>query len=220
MSRSVRGIRPTRRVETAYAQRGFRRIAGVDEAGRGAWAGPVVAAAVIFPAGTFIPGVRDSKLLTAIRREELYAHIVKRTLSWSVGIIGIETIDQIGIGRANREAMMHAVRTLPVDPDITLIDGIERLPMPLRQETIVDGDAHVHVIACASIVAKVTRDRLMITLHEEDPRYGFGRHKGYGTDLHRRMLERHGPSVYHRRSFAPVRIRDAARRLYRTAANG
>ena len=182
---------------------GFRHIAGVDEAGRGPLAGPVVAAAVIFPAGTFLPEVDDSKRLSAEKREVLYQKIIKGALAFGVGEVDVEAIDRVNIGQASLQAMRKAVEALSVTPDLLLIDGNIPIPgMTIKQLTVIGGDAQSFSIASASILAKVTRDRIMEAYEVLYPGYGFSQNKGYGTRSHREALKRLGPCEIHRRSFS------------------
>lgn len=184
---------------------GHRLIAGVDEAGRGPLAGPVVAAAVVLPQAVAIPGLDDSKKLAARRREALYEALVASPgVSWGIGIIGAEEIDRLNILQATRQAMETALAALDPPPDIALLDGLPFREFAFRSRAIVGGDARSLSIAAASIIAKVTRDRLMRRLHGEFPGYGFDRNKGYGTAEHLDALRRLGPCPLHRRSFAPV----------------
>ncbi|MCX7662374.1 MAG: ribonuclease HII [Tepidimonas fonticaldi] len=179
-------------------------VAGVDEAGRGPLAGPVVAAAVILDDQDPIDGVADSKTLSAARREALYDAIRARALCLGVGTASVEEIDRLNILQATLLAMQRAVAGLRLRPSLVLVDG-NRLPvLEMRAEAVVRGDATVGAIAAASIVAKVTRDRLMDEAHAAHPAYGFDRHRGYGTEQHLRALRQHGPTPWHRRSFAPV----------------
>ncbi len=180
-------------------------VAGVDEAGRGPLAGPVVAAAVILDPGRRILGLRDSKVLTALRRDTLYDRICEHALCCGIGVASVEEIDRINILQATMLAMQRAVRALRLTPHKVVVDG-NRLPvLPMLAEAIVDGDAKVRAISAASIIAKVTRDRLCVELHERHPDYGFAVHKGYPTPMHLEALRAHGPCEAHRRSFAPVR---------------
>ncbi len=186
-------------------------IAGVDEAGRGPLAGPVVAAAVILNDRAPIKGLADSKALTAARREQLYDEIRAKALCCSVALASVEEIDQFNILQATMLAMQRAVNGLRLKPTKVLVDG-NRLPaLNVLAEAIVSGDALVPAISAASILAKVTRDRLLEDLHVQFPEYGFDRHKGYGTALHLKALQDHGPLAAHRRSFAPVARAWAAR---------
>jgi ribonuclease HII len=197
-------------------ERGFRRIAGLDEVGRGPWAGPVVAAAVVLPRGIIHSKIRDSKLLRPRRREELALWIKQKALAWAVGIIGPEEIDRINILKATLLAMAVAVKQLEPGPDLLLIDGAHTIPLAFLkaegtprafpfQRAIKKGDRICHSIAAASIVAKVARDQIMVEYDRLYPDYGFGQHKGYGSLAHSDALKRLGPSPIHRLSFKPVR---------------
>ena len=183
-----------------------RRIAGVDEAGRGPLAGPVVVAAVILDPDRPIDGLADSKKLSEARREALYAPIVERALAWSVIEVTPAEIDRLNILQATLLGMRRAVESLSPAAQMALIDGnrAPQLPCPLR--TVIGGDALEPAISAASIIAKVTRDRHMYALHERFPQYGFDRHKGYPRAEHLEALARLGPCTDHRRSFAPVRM--------------
>jgi ribonuclease HII len=183
-----------------------RLICGVDEAGRGPLAGPVFAAAVVFPPGRRVPnGLADSKLLSAARREELAGVIKERSLGWAVAWASVEEIDALNILQASLLAMKRAVESLGLVPDEVLLDGANcpRLAIPAR--AVIDGDAKVKVISAASILAKTARDAEMRRLHERFPQYGFDEHKGYPTPRHLRALRRYGVCDAYRRSFAPVR---------------
>ncbi len=198
------------RTEQIYWLRGYRIIGAIDEAGRGPLAGPVVAACVLVPADFTMPdslaGVKDSKKLTAKKREELYDEIMDAFAEVGVGICDHAAIDRINILEATFLAMKKALGTLRRKPDIALIDGNRPIPnSSLVQKPIVKGDARVFSIAAASIIAKVTRDRLMLAFHERYPKYGFDKHKGYGTKQHLECLEKYGPCEIHRKSFAPVK---------------
>jgi ribonuclease HII len=184
---------------------GVPHVAGVDEVGRGPLAGPVVAAAVILPEGCWIDGVDDSKKLTAEKRAALYERIVGSCVCWGVGAASPGEIDRINIRRATALAMQRAIRRLSCPPGHLLVDGLAVPELGLDGQTaIVDGDAKVHCIAAASILAKVTRDRLMERLAVRYPLYGWDRNKGYGTPEHLEALDRHGPTRHHRQSFQPV----------------
>ena len=190
------------------ATQGYRRIAGVDEVGRGPLAGPVVAAAVVLPPGIDAPWlglVRDSKELAAPARELLYHHLREAALGVGIGRVDSEVIDDLGIMVATRMAMRLAIEQLQPSPESVLIDHITVPDVRLPQKGITKGDSLCTSIACASIVAKVTRDRLMLEFDRAYPRYGFCRHKGYGTREHLACLRREGPCAIHRRSFRPVR---------------
>jgi len=196
---------PTFRIETTlHASYGFDRIAGIDEAGRGPLAGPVVAAAVILPLGEDFPGIDDSKRLSAAARERLFAVIQARALGVGMGIVGPEEIDTLNIRRAALLAMKKAVQALPEPPDFCLVDGRDEIPVAIPQGPLIKGDQRSLSIAAASIVAKVTRDRIMRAYHERYPVYGFDRNMGYGTRQHREALKRFGPTPIHRRSFRGV----------------
>lgn len=179
-------------------------VAGVDEAGRGPLAGPVVASAVILDDLHPIKGLADSKQLSAARREALYDQIRARALCCSVAQASVEEIDRLNILQATMLAMRRAVTGLRLKPVKVLVDGNRLPPLDVLAEAIVQGDAKVAAISAASILAKVTRDRLLDELHASHPQYGFDRHKGYGTAQHLEALRTHGPLPVHRRSFAPV----------------
>jgi ribonuclease HII len=183
---------------------GHARVAGIDEAGRGPLAGPVVAAAVVVTPEHRIRGVRDSKLLPPERREELFDEIFRRALAVGVSIVDHETIDRVNILQATKLAMLDALARLPVAPDFVITDFVVLPNVPCPQKNLVDGDARCASVAAASIVAKVTRDRLMLELDKQFPEYGFARHKGYATPDHLAALDRFGPCPVHRRSFAGV----------------
>jgi len=193
----------------AYEERarncGHRIIAGIDEAGRGALCGPVVAAAVILPAGLRMDGVDDSKKLSPLTRERLYAEIMSQALSVTVGFGPADLIDRINILQATRQAMLQAVLSLSPQPDILLIDGITTIDSPIPQKTIKKGDSLSLSIAAASIIAKVSRDRLMQELDALHPGYGFASHKGYGCASHLEAIRLLGPSPVHRLTFGGVR---------------
>ncbi len=196
---------PTQRMENALRQRGFQWIAGCDEAGRGAWAGPLVAAAVILPSGARLPRVRDSKTVPEDEREELYAVIVRTALAWHAVAYDVHCIDTHGLQYANLHALCDAVRGLSVPADHVVSDWFDLAPFGFPCTPVVGGDARVLTIAAASIVAKVTRDRIMRAYDGTDGRYGFAAHKGYGTAEHRAALARNGVSPIHRRSCKPIR---------------
>ena len=183
---------------------GIGRVAGVDEAGRGPLAGPVVAAAVILHPGRPIKGLQDSKLLTPSRRAELFAQILEGAMAVGVGGVEPETIDRINILEATRRAMLEAIVKLPFPPELVLTDAVRLVSLPCPQKNLIQGDRRSASIAAASIVAKVTRDRLMTEYDRQFPEYGFVRHKGYSTPAHRAALATHGPSPLHRRTFHGV----------------
>lgn len=180
-------------------------VCGVDEAGRGPLAGAVFAAAVILDPSRPIEGLRDSKKLSAARREFLCAHIKRDALAWSIASCSVEEIDELNILQASMLAMRRAVEGLSVMPSLALIDGNRCPVMPIRSEAIVGGDDKVPAISAASILAKTARDDSLGRLHLEYPQYGFDRHKGYPTAVHLAKLREHGVSPVHRRSYAPVR---------------
>jgi ribonuclease HII len=180
------------------------RLAGIDEAGRGPLAGPVVAAAVIIGPERRIKGLADSKLLTAEQREALFRLISERAIAVGVGIVDHETIDRINILQATRLAMTDALARLTVAPDFVITDFVSLSGLGCPQRNLIDGDARCASVAAASIIAKVTRDRLMLEADRAFPEYGFARHKGYGTPEHLAALDRWGPCPLHRRSFSGV----------------
>lgn len=191
--------------ETALQARGLHRIAGVDEAGRGPLAGPVAAAAVILPAGYSCPGLDDSKKITARRRVDLYDILTgDERVVWAVATADCGEIDRLNILRATHLAMRRAVEALSHPPDHCLIDGLPVRDFPFPYDAIVKGDGLSLSIAAASIIAKVTRDRIMRELDLEFPEFGFAKHQGYGTKEHLEALRIHGPCRHHRRSFQPV----------------
>ncbi len=191
--------------DEAYRRRGFTRLCGVDEVGRGPLAGPVVAAAVILPPGEAIEGLDDSKKLTAERREKLEPLIRQCAEAAAVGVAEVEEIDRLNILRASLLAMERAVVQLGEPPDFILVDGVHRIGLSIGQETLVKGDGRSASIAAASVLAKVHRDRLMHAYAELFPLYGFGLHMGYATADHREAIRRHGPCPIHRRTFRGVR---------------
>ncbi len=186
--------------EKKYGDR-YTCICGIDEAGRGPFAGPVVAAAVVLPVGLKIQGLNDSKQVRPGRREELYREIREKAVSFGVGVSSPARIDEINILQATYEAMCHAVEDLSVVPDLLLNDAVTIPQLPIRQLGIVKGDGRSLSIAAASIVAKVTRDRMMEEYAQIYPEYGFERNKGYGSAEHREALKKYGPCAIHRRSF-------------------
>ena len=192
-------------LETVELALGSGPIAGIDEAGRGPWAGPVVAAAVILDPADIPAGIADSKALDEDTREALYTRIA-RTAKVGVGIADVGRVDRDNILNATLWAMAEAVAQLPVPPNLALVDGNRAPRLPCRTRTIVKGDAKCLSIAAASIIAKVTRDRMMRDLARTFPAYGFERHKGYGTPEHKAAITRHGVTEHHRRSFKPVQL--------------
>lgn len=192
---------------------GFQRIAGLDEVGRGSLAGPVVAAAIVLPERHRIRGLRDSKVLTRARREALYQRILDRADAVGVGCVEVEVIDRVNILQATKLAMAEALGRLPERPDHLVIDALSLRDIDVPQRAIIDGDAISASIAAASIVAKVTRDRICTELDARYPAYGFARNKGYGTRRHLDALLSEGPCEWHRRSFAPIRMLLAGEQL-------
>src|SRR3954471_6445650 len=212
-------------MERRLRRRGFGAIAGADEAGRGACAGPLVAAACVLPAGRRgrVPELADSKLLTAAARDRVYAEVVDRAVAWSVVVIPVEDLDARGMHVTNLEALRRAVCTLDPGPDYVLTDGFPVPGLARPNLAVWKGDRVAACVAAASVLAKVTRDRIMLELHERWPEYDFAGHKGYITDVHSAALERHGPCPEHRRRFVNVaRARDAhaGRVLQLTGAAG
>lgn len=187
-------------IEAAVRSRGFQQVVGVDEAGRGPLAGPVVAAACLIAEDLFFPGINDSKVLAPQKREELFEQLRIKT-TYGIGIISHEVIDSINILQATHQAMREAVAQLPFTPDYILVDGRPVDFGGIPSEGVIKGDSRSQAIAAASILAKVTRDRIMLYYHEQYPEYGFDEHKGYGTEKHLQMLAKYGPSPIHRRSF-------------------
>jgi ribonuclease HII len=191
--------------ERALRARGFLLVAGVDEAGRGPLAGPVVAAAVILPDDFALDGLTDSKKVSAPKREKIYAILTARAeILWAVAEASVEEIDRLNILRATHLAMARAIEALPRRPDHALVDGLPVRGLAVDHTALVKGDSLSLSIAAASIVAKVTRDRLMVELDAQYPQYGFARHKGYGVSEHIEALRNHGPCPAHRRTFQPV----------------
>lgn len=201
-------IKPTLIHETRLWDSGWRCVAGLDEVGRGALAGPVVAAAVIVPPHSPLTGVwaqvGDSKELSPDQRGRLAPQIQRTALAWGVGLTPAAAIDQIGIAAATRQAMQQAIAALQPRPDYLLLDWVKLPQVNLAQESFIKADRDIVSVAAASILAKVARDQLMLELHECYPHYGFDRHKGYGTASHLAALQQHGPCVEHRYSFAPI----------------
>ena len=187
--------------EQSAELKGYKAICGVDEAGRGPLAGPVCAAAVILPPNTIIDGVNDSKKLTEKKREALFDVIKETAVSYSIAYASVEEIESINILNATMLAMKRAVEGLDVKADYAMIDGNKMPPLDIDGETIVKGDAKCMSIACASILAKVSRDRLLYDYAKEYPQYQFDKHKGYGTAAHREAILEYGPCPYHRMSF-------------------
>ncbi len=198
---------PTDIFEVEARRCGYRYIAGLDEAGRGPLAGPVVAAAVIFPRRCRVRGLNDSKQLSAAERDQLYLSIKDRAAMVGVGSATEREIDRINILEATRLAMQRAIASLPLVPDFLLLDALTLPLLSIPQRAIITGDCLSSSIAAASVVAKVTRDRMMAGYHTEYPEYNFLSHKGYSTPEHLRLLARYGPCAIHRRTFWPVVVR-------------
>lgn len=198
--------------ERALQRRGLAPVAGADEAGRGACAGPLVVAAVVLPEGKRgqVPGLADSKLLTEQARERAYDEVVRRAAAWSVVVIPAQEVDQVGLHRSNVMGMRRALAALSTDPAYVLTDGFPIAGLGVPGLAMWKGDRVAACIAAASVVAKVTRDRMMAALHERYPRYGFAEHKGYVTPEHSAALDAHGPCAEHRFSYVNVarRMRD------------
>ena len=201
-------VRAFRTLENSLRRMGFNYVAGVDEVGRGCLAGPVVAAAVVLDPNRYIPRICDSKTVTAIEREKLFKLITRAAIAW--GVAGCEPleIDDVNIHQASLRAMRKAVMSLVPLPDVVLVDAFRIPQLPMAQRPVIHGDASCTAIAAASIVAKVTRDRAMVELHQSDPRYGFDRHKGYATKDHLEAVGKFGYSPAHRKSFRPSSLFD------------
>lgn len=200
-----RRLKKLTELETLARQKGFTFIAGVDEAGRGPLAGPVVAAACSIPEKVFFPGINDSKQLLPALRKELFEQITTHPrVSFGVGVIDHLVIDRINILQATLEAMRAAVKALPQQPDCLLVDGINTFSEHIHSVAIKKGDSLSQMIAAASVIAKETRDRIMLQYHEEYPEYGFHEHKGYATEKHLIALAKHGPCPIHRTTFHSV----------------
>jgi len=197
-------MKPTLKFEKTFWQKGYKHIAGIDEVGRGALAGPIVAAAVIFPKGFFkkIDGINDSKLLSAIKREKLSSLIKKNCFCWRIARVSEKIIDKIGISKANKLVFERAIKKLKIKPDFILADGqinLERIKIPYQ--SIIKADRKIFSVAAASILAKVSRDEFMKKISKKYPFYKFNQNKGYGTAEHYRGLKNHGPCPCHRHSF-------------------
>ena len=201
-------VRAFRTLENTFRRMGFNHVAGVDEVGRGCLAGPVVAAAVVLNPARYGPRVCESKTVTALERERLYVKITRTAVAWGVAAAEPDEIDRINIHQASLRAMQRAVLALTPAPDCVLVDAFRIPDLLMAQRAVVHGDSKCTAIAAASIVAKVTRDRLMHELHSRDPRYGFNRHKGYATRDHLDAVAKFGYSAVHRRSFRPPSLFD------------
>lgn len=188
-------------IEDKLYSEGYNFVCGVDEAGRGPLCGPVVAAAVILPKDEYIEGVNDSKKLTEKKREKLYDDIMKKAVAASIGISDVDVIEKVNILNATKLAMKQAIEKLSIKPDYVLIDGNQMIDINIKAETVVSGDAKSLSIAAASIIAKVTRDRMLIEFDKKYPEYGFAKHKGYGTKSHIEAIQKYGLTDIHRPSF-------------------
>lgn len=189
------------KIEHELNKSGYELVCGVDEAGRGPLCGPVVAAAVILPKDAHIEGVNDSKKLTEKRREKLYDDIMQNAVSVGVGISDVDIIEEVNILNATKKAMLQAISNLKVNPEYVLVDGNQKIDTDIPLETVVKGDSKSESIAAASIIAKVTRDRLLIEYDKKYPEYGFAKHKGYGTKAHIEAIKKYGLTPIHRPSF-------------------
>ncbi len=195
---------PSAKIENEYKDQGYKIIAGLDEAGKGAWAGPVVSAAVILEEDISLPKLNDSKKISKKVRDDLYALITEKAVAWGVGIQDAIDVDEKGLAEAHRCSMRMAVENLGQKVDLLLVDGLGIKQLGTKSICIVKGDQKVRSIAAASVLAKVTRDRLMEEFHEEMPHYGFSKHKGYGTAFHQEALSAHGISKIHRLSYSTI----------------
>src|SRR5919106_2433492 len=201
-------VRAMRTLENAVRRWGFYRVAGCDEVGRGCLAGPVTAGVVILDPDRHIPGLADSKTITALERERLYTQITRKAVAWSVASAQPAEIDELNIHRASLEAMRRAVMAIAPLPDMVLVDAFRIPDLLIAQRGVLHGDRRCSAIAAASIIAKVTRDREMLVHHGADPRYGYDHHKGYATADHLAAVARFGYSSLHRRSFRPPSLFD------------
>lgn len=203
--------KPQAKIENKLIKQGYCLIIGLDEVGRGALAGPLVAAAVVMSVKNNkicrLRGVNDSKKLSSKKREKIFDKIIEKSLAWGLGIVSSQVIDEIGIQKANILAMEQAVEKIKIilEPEFLLTDYLRLEKSNLPQENIVRGDAKVYSIACASILAKVVRDNILKAEHRHYPKYGFDKHVGYGTRRHLRVLKKHGPSPIHRKTFEPTK---------------
>lgn len=195
-------------IEDSLYQRGYKLVCGVDEAGRGPLCGPVVAAAVILNKDEMIEGVNDSKKLSEKKRENLYDIIIKKAIAVGVGISDVDIIEDINILNATKLAMKQAINNLKINPDFVLIDGNQMIDIDIDAQTVVSGDAKSESIAAASIIAKVTRDRLLKDYDKKYPEYGFAKHKGYGTKAHIEAIKKYGLTPIHRKSFCSKFIKE------------
>ncbi len=191
--------------EVMARRQGYRAVAGIDEAGRGPLAGPVVAAAVILPEEFDLPGLNDSKQLSEKKRNQLYPLIYEQALAIGIGVGRADEVDEINILQATLRGMSRAVGRLSLPPDFLLVDGITPIPIAIKQKTLKKGDSRSLSIAAASVIAKVVRDRIMVAYDRLFPEYGFAGHKGYGSQKHRDAIAQYGPCLCHRRTFAGVK---------------
>ena len=204
-------IKPNIFLERSLWEKGFENVVGVDEAGKGPWAGPVTAACVIIHSEKqVVEIVRDSKLMTKIQREKAYSKIIKKSSGFGIGIVSEQEIDKIGIQKAVKKAMINAIKDLKlkfkIDISYILVDGSKTIPIRKNNfQRIKKGGLYHYSIAAASVLAKVTRDKIMVSLAKKFPSYGFERHVGYGTKMHFKALEKYGVCEIHRKSFAPIK---------------
>ena len=195
-------LKELKRQEDELRNRGFNMICGIDEAGRGPLAGPIVVASVIMPADSMIEGVNDSKKVSEKKREKLYDQILEEAISYGVGIVGQDEIDEINILNATKKGLTMSLKELTVKPDLIIVDALTHIDtMGIPYESIIKGDAKCYSISAASIIAKVTRDRIMREWDKVYPEYGFEKHKGYGTSAHIEAIKKYGLCPIHRKSF-------------------
>ena len=200
--KEIERLNNLKKEELELYEQGIKYIAGIDEAGRGPLAGPVVVAAVIMPKDSMIEGVNDSKKISEKKRELLYEKITEEAIAWSVGIVNQEEIDELNILVATKKALTMALEGLKVKPELILVDALNNIDtLNIPYKSIIKGDAKNYCISAASIIAKVTRDRIMLQWDEIYPQYGFSAHKGYGTAKHIQALKEYGPCILHRKSF-------------------
>lgn len=204
MKLAKRTNKPNLKLERELQRDRYLIIAGVDEAGRGSWAGPVVAAAVVLPFLNRYYGINDSKLLTAMQREQLFSKIHEIAIDVGIGVVENKEVDVMGVGQASYLAMRRAVNNLSIKPSFVLVDGFKVGFSEIPSRGILDGDRRSISIAAASIIAKVARDRMMEKINDLEPQYGFNHNKGYGTVFHQRQIKRYGINRWHRRSFKPI----------------